>query len=113
MNTYEVIITPQAETDLWEIRNYIADILLEPDTALDYINYISEKIEALEYVASSIAPVSDEPWHSREIRKFPAKEFFIYYRIDENKSCVHVISIIYNRRDQNKALQEKTENNRF
>lgn len=52
MNIYEVIITPQAEADLREIRNYIDDILLEPDTALDYIDYISEKIEKLEFMAS-------------------------------------------------------------
>ena len=37
MNIFEVIITPEAENDLWEIRNYIADILLEPDTAREYI----------------------------------------------------------------------------
>lgn len=76
MNTYEVIITPEAENDLWNIRNYIAEILLEPDTAREYIDDIYEKIEKLEYLAGSIAPVPDEPWHSRKIRRFPAKEFY-------------------------------------
>ncbi len=95
MNFFEVIITPEAENDLWEIRNYIADILLEPDTAREYIDDINEKIEKLEYMADTIAPVPDEPWYSRKIRKLPAKEFFIYYQINENRHYVFVISIIY------------------
>ena len=33
MEPYEIIITPDAEADLFELRNYIADDLLVPDTA--------------------------------------------------------------------------------
>ena len=34
MDYYEIIVTPDAETDLTELRNYIADVLLVPETAL-------------------------------------------------------------------------------
>ena len=40
MEPYEIIITPDAEADLLELRNYIADVLLVPDTALSYIKAI-------------------------------------------------------------------------
>ena len=33
MEPYEIIITPDAEGDLLELRNYIADVLLCPDIA--------------------------------------------------------------------------------
>lgn len=38
MNTYEIIMTPDATTDLLELRNYIADVLLVPDTYYPYRN---------------------------------------------------------------------------
>ena len=34
MNSYEVIITPDAEADLFEIRDYIAYTLLVPDVSM-------------------------------------------------------------------------------
>lgn len=40
MAPYEIIITPDAEGDLFELWNYIADVLLVPDTALSYIKAI-------------------------------------------------------------------------
>ena len=55
MNSYEVIITPDAEADLFEIRDYIAYTLLVPDVALNYIRAIRSEIQQeLTYMASSI-----------------------------------------------------------
>lgn len=61
MDSYEIIITPDAETDLFEIRDYIAYTLLVPDVALNYIRAIRSEIQKLSYTASSIAPVDWEP----------------------------------------------------
>lgn len=36
MDSYEIIITPDAESDLIEIRDYIAYTLLVPEVALNY-----------------------------------------------------------------------------
>lgn len=47
MSTYEIIMTPDATTDLVEIRNYIADVLLVPDIALAYIRTIRTEINKL------------------------------------------------------------------
>ena len=44
MEVYEVIMTPDAITDIVYIRNYIADVLLVPDIALSYIRVIREAI---------------------------------------------------------------------
>lgn len=106
MDSYEIIMTPDATTDLMELRDYIAEVLLVPKTALTYVRAIRETISKLEYMAASIAPVLDEPWHSRGVRKIVAKNFHIYYRIDEDIKRVYVLNIIYNKREQLRMLDK-------
>lgn len=113
MDSYNIIITPDAEADLIEIRNYIADSLLAPDTALNCIRAIRSKISKLEYMASSIAPVSHEPWHTRGVRRVSVKNFYIYYRPDDSSGNVYILNIIYAKRDQLKMLKTIQRNNRL
>ena len=40
MTSYKIIVTPDAENDLVELRNYIAGVLLVYDTAINYIRTI-------------------------------------------------------------------------
>lgn len=105
---YNVIITPDAATDLTQIKNYIAYTLQAPQTALKYIRGLQQEIEKLESFPAAIAPVPDEPWHSRGIRRIIHKNFYIYYRIDENAKSVYVLNMIYARRNQLKTLSEYT-----
>lgn len=106
MNTYEIIMTPDATTDLAELRNYIADVLLVPDIALAYIRIIRTEISKLANMPQRIAHVPEEPWHSRGIRKIIVKNFYVYYRIDENTERVYILNVIYQKRDQLKMLAE-------
>ena len=69
MTSFEIIITPDAEADLIELRNYIADVLLAPETALSYIQSIRKEIAALSEMPGRIKPVDEEPWHSRGCEK--------------------------------------------
>lgn len=110
MDAYQVIITPDAEHDLTELRDYISYVLLVPDTARSYLQTLREAIGKLSYQARIFAPIPDEPWHSRGIRKTSAKNFYIYYRIEENAKRVYVLNVIYARRDQlNMIKRMKTE----
>ena len=104
MDSYEIIMTPDATTDLMELRNYIAVVLLVPDTALSYIRSIREEIGKLSEMPRRIKPVDDEPWYSRGIRKIMTKSFYVYYRIDEDAKRVYIINVIYNKRDQLRQL---------
>ena len=83
MGRYNVIITPDAAADLSQIKSYIAYTLQAPDTALKYIRGLRREIGKLDSFPSAIAPVSDEPWHSRGIRRIIYKNFYIYYRSAE------------------------------
>ncbi len=106
MNTYEIIMTSDATTDLVELRNYITDVLLVPDIALAYIRTIRTEISKLANMPQRILPVPEEPWHSHGIRKIIVKNFYIYYRIDENAKRVYILNVIYQKRDQLKMLAE-------
>ena len=106
MDSYKIIITPDAEEDLVELRNYIADVLLARDTARNYIRTIRKEIGSLSEMPARYKPVDDEPWHSRGIRRIMANNFFVYYRIDEDRKQVFVLNVIYARRDQLRVLEQ-------
>ncbi len=107
MDGYEIILTPDAEEDLWELRNYIADVLLSPGTALEYVRAVREEIASLAQFPARFKPLDDEPWHSRSVRRLLAKNYFVYYWIDELRKRVYVMNVIYSRRDQLQALAQK------
>ena len=106
MDSYKIIITPDAEEDLVEMRNYIADVLLARDTARNYIRTIRKEIGSLSELPARYKPVDDEPWHSRGIRRIIVNNFFVYYRIDEEHKRVYILNVIYARRDQLRVLEQ-------
>ena len=106
MDLYEIIITPDAEQDLVELRNYITDVLLARDTARSYIRAIRKEIAALNKMPTRYKPVDDEPWHSKGVRRIISKSFYVYYRIDEGSKRVFILNIIYARRDQLRILEQ-------
>lgn len=107
MDSFEIIMTPDATTDLLELRDYISDSLLAPDTALFYIESIRKKINTLSQMPDRVKPVEIEPWKSIGIRKIMAKNFYIYYRINQKDKQVYILNILYNRRDQLRQLAAK------
>ncbi len=106
MDSYKIIITPDAEEDLVELRNYIADVLLARDTARNYIRTIRKEIGSLSELPARYKPVDDEPWHSRGVRRIIVNNFFVYYRIDEEHKRVYILNVIYARRDQLRVLEQ-------
>lgn len=64
MDSFEIIMTPDATKDLLELKDYISDNLLAPDTALFYIESIRKKINTLSQMPDRVKPVEIEPWKS-------------------------------------------------
>lgn len=104
MPDYRIIITPDAICDLTELRDYIADVLLAPETALQYIQTIRREIGTLSRMPARHKCIDLEPWRSRGVRKIIVKNLYVYYRIDDPAGTVYVLNVIYLRRDQLKAL---------
>lgn len=106
MKSYRIIVTPDAIDNMAELRAYIADILMAPDAALRHIRLIRREIATLRELPARIAPVDEEPWHSRGIRFLIVKNFCVYYRIDEATETVYILNVVYNKRDQLRILAQ-------
>ena len=44
MDSYRIIVTPDAKADITELRDYIANVLLSPKTARSYIQNLRKEI---------------------------------------------------------------------
>ena len=100
MRSYDIVMTDDAIRDLKDLRDYISEVLLVPDTALSYIRSIREEISKLAQMPDRIKPIDSEPWHSIGIRRILANNHYVYFRIDEEGGRVYVLNVIYDRRDQ-------------
>lgn len=101
---FDVIITPDAENDLIEIRNYIIYKICEPEIAIRYIRRIKRDLQKLSTMALSIKIEDEEPLHSFGIRKMIVENYYAYYEVNEEFNEVYVLDIIYKGRDQLEAL---------
>lgn len=103
-NNYEVRVTRQAMEQMREIVHYISKELLEPEAADQLLDKIQEAIVSLSTMPKRHALIEEEPWRHEGVRKIVVKNFLIYYWVDEENHKVQVTAVIYNRRDQLRAL---------
>lgn len=104
---YKVQISPEAVSDLQEIKNYIETDLQNPIAAKNTVTKIIETYEKLSEFPESGIPVEKYVYFHTEYRFVMANNYSIFYRIEND--FVRVIRILYARRDFIKILFE-TEN---
>jgi plasmid stabilization system protein ParE len=110
MDPYEIIITPDAETDLLELRDYIADTLLVPDTAISYIRAIRTEIAKLSEMPGRIKPVDEDPWHSRGLRKINAKNStYTFVSMSLRSAYISLTSSTTNETNSNRWPKRKSD----
>ena len=68
MKQYDVKISRAALSDMEQIYSYIADRLLEPDTAMGQYNRIAEAIQSLNILPERCALVESEPERTQGLR---------------------------------------------
>ena len=69
MKQYDVKISHTALSDMEQIYSYIADRLLEPDTAMGQYNRIAEAIQSLDILPERCALVESEPERTQGLRQ--------------------------------------------
>jgi len=106
MSQWNVLLTDQAEDDLWGIHEYIALTLLEPEIAIKLIRRIKLKINKLKGSPLSYALYPKEPWKSRGLRRANEKNYAIFFVPVRSKNTVVVIRIMYAGRDIEQILDE-------
>ena len=103
---YQVHITSAAETDLYEIAAYLAYTRREPGSAHKFLLTIREQAEALSESPGRRKRVDEEPWRTLGFHRIRAKNWYIYYRVIEEKKQVDITGICYIRKDQETFLNQ-------
>ncbi len=100
MNEYTVLVTPQAEQQLRSIAHHISHELLAPETADALLTTLQKAMASLSVLPNRAPLVEEEPWHAKGIRKLLCKNSLIYFWVNETSLSVHILAVIYARRDQ-------------
>ena len=106
---WEVDYTESARQDLRDIREYIADVLLEPVTAAKQTNRIMDAADSLDHMPFRYRLYDHEPWRSKGLRVLPVDNYLALYIPDESRNVVTIIRIVYGRRDIEQQLTETDE----
>ncbi|MFZ5597996.1 MAG: type II toxin-antitoxin system RelE/ParE family toxin [Bacillota bacterium] len=99
LTEYKVVIELPAQRDLQGILRYIADTLKEPAVARRIYTSIKEQIQALSQMPLRHSVVQDQPYAAMGVRKLLVENYIAFYIINEAKCEVHVLRILYNRRE--------------
>ena len=102
---YSVKLTPHAIVQIQETIAYISKVLLVPETARAWSDYLQKEIAGLSTMPARFSAVDEEPWRSRGYRKMPVKNFIVYYYADDETKTVWVTAVVYGRRDQLNVLK--------
>lgn len=109
MVEYSIKITPQAFDHLQEIRNYIECELNAPAAAKKLLLLFKHKMDQLALMPQSYRIIEEEPWGNQGVRKSSANNYYIYYWIDDVNKEVHILAVIYSKRNQYQQLLELME----
>lgn len=104
--SYRVKVTPNAVEQISAVVEYIADTLLEPETALQWSKHLQRDIEKLSEFPSRFRLTDEEPWKSIGIHQMPFQNFLVYFWINEAEGIVWVTAVVYQRRDQQTVLSQ-------
>lgn len=99
MMKYEVIIQENAENDLFGIFEYISDCLCEKEIAVKIYQDIMHGILSLEVMPKRCAIIDRQPYRKSEIRRLIVGNYSAFYVIDDKEKNVHIIRVVYNRRE--------------
>ena len=105
MKEYRIDFTLQAKEHLKGIYDYIKNELSAPIAARRVVSLIKAEIASFKTAPERLQLVPEEPWTSQGVRRARVKNYFIYYLVDNENKLVHVIGIIYARRDQVRQLE--------
>ena len=86
MESYAVEMTRQAEEQLSEIMQYISVTLRSPQAGMNTLDMLEEEINSLSAMPSRYPIIEDDPAGDRGIHRTRARNFNIYYLVDDAKT---------------------------
>ncbi len=106
MKQYQVQIAPNARKDMLQIWDYIVSELQNPIAAEKLLQSIEQAIYSLQIMPDRYSPIALEPWKSKGIRRIRAKNYYIYYQIQEETAMVSIVLVSYARRNEAAILKQ-------
>ncbi len=103
METYNIVVTENAERLLRGISNYIEYSLGSRQAAINTLTALKKGIENLDIMPERNPLVEIEPWREFGYRKMSVKNFLVYYYVQGDS--VVVAGVVYGRSDQAKMLE--------
>ena len=95
MERYDVQLLPRALQDLDSIYSYIAQTLVEPETALHLAGELEEGVLSLETLPQRCPERRTGVYANRGYRQLLIKNYTIVFRIDERQKQVLVLTVRY------------------
>lgn len=95
MDNYTVKLYARAYRDLDGIYAYIAENLLEPDTALNMVDELEKAIFSLEQMPERGAIRRTGAYANGDYRQLFVKNYVIIYRVLRKKKEVHIVTVRY------------------
>ena len=99
MSRYRVQYSPAAYEDLRAIYRYIAWELQAEATAQNQTARIRRAVRTLDNFPRRHPTLDWEPWMSMGLRKMPVDNYYVFYRVDEDRATVTILRIFYAGRD--------------
>lgn len=91
---YEINILPKANDDLVSVLWNMYDRFRDKDAALNYVMQIEAVIFSLQYYPRRYALHHLEYLAERGLRFVQAKNYIIFYKIEDIKNKVHIVRIV-------------------
>lgn len=104
MKQYQVRMTVQAEENILEYAEYIMTELLNPQTAVKFVEDMRLAVKSLSFMPQRNPLVDEEPWRKMGIYKMVVRGYIIYYWVDNEMETVHVTGVVYGKRNQEEQL---------
>lgn len=95
MDKYSVKLTSRALRDLDGIYRYIAQTLLEKETALKLVDRIEEAIYSLETMPMRCPERRTGAYANQGYRQLFVKNYTVIFRVDEPEKTVIVVTVRY------------------
>ena len=99
MIKYDVFVSPEADKDIDDIFNYIAQNLGAPMSAARITDDIYQRIFSLSVFPEGYAMAECSNLEGREIRKVTSHRYIIFYVVDKKNKTVSVLRVLYSRRN--------------
>lgn len=104
MNRYRVDVSEPAEQDLLDIAKYITVELSAPMSALGIVEMLDDGMRSLRNNPKRHALVRNDRLAAKGYRALPAKNYLIFYKVDEQAQVVDIVRILHGRRDWGNLL---------